>query len=204
MRIKDQINAFSGTEKPKTVVQELLSDGVFLERLHLRMIARCFDIDNVHVVTKLGAKQLKNTSFGERCGIVIAIVLVAGTNPIIIDQPEDHLDGKFISSVLVPLIRQQKTNRQIILITRDANIVVGGDAELIHILETQNNTTTITPSTLENTTCRERYIWILDGGAEAFANREQKYEIAQLIAKSGPSGASDDAGDDSAGRTGGH
>jgi hypothetical protein len=47
----------------------------------------------------------------------------------------------------------------------------------------QNNTATITSSTLENTKCRERYIWILDGGAEAFANREQKYEIAQLTAK---------------------
>jgi len=144
------------------------------------MLKYYYSIGNIHVQTKLGGKLLKNTSFGERCGIVIAIVLVAGTNPIIIDQPDDHLDGKFISDVLVPLLRQQKHNRQIILITRDANIVVGGDAELIHILEPADERTEILPTSIEDIDCREKYIWILDGGADAFTRREQKYDIELL------------------------
>jgi len=144
------------------------------------MLKYFFDVNNIHVQTKLGGKLLKNTSFGERCGIVIAIVLVAGTNPIVIDQPEDHLDGRFISDVLVPLLRQQKHNRQIILITRDANIVVGGDVELIHILESSDKRTEILTSSIENIDHREKYIWILDGGADAFARREQKYDIELL------------------------
>ena len=45
----------------------------------------------------------------------MAIVLVAGTNPIVIDQPEDNLDGKYISKVLVPLIRAQKQNVKLYL-----------------------------------------------------------------------------------------
>ena len=144
------------------------------------MLKYFFDVSNIHVQTKLGGKLLKNTSFGERCGIVIAIVLVAGTNPIVIDQPEDHLDGRFISDVLVPLLRQQKHNRQIILITRDANIVIGGDAELIHILESTDQRTEILPSSIENIDLRDKYIWILDGGTDAFARREQKYDIELL------------------------
>lgn len=178
--IRDFLNVSTKAEKHRQIIQELINDDVFLERFHLRMLKNYYDIDNILVQTKLGGKLLKNTSFGERCGIVIAIVLVAGTNPIVIDQPEDHLDGKFISDVLVPLIRNQKHNRQIILITRDANVVVGGDAELIHILEPTDQRTKVLPSSIENIQHREKYIWILDGGADAFARREQKYDIDLL------------------------
>jgi len=182
--IRDHLSQSTKAEKHRLIIQELINNDVFLERFHLRMLKYFFDVNNIHVQTKLGGKLLKNTSFGERCGIVIAIVLVAGTNPIVIDQPEDHLDGRFISDVLVPLLRQQKHNRQIILITRDANIVVGGDAELIHILESTDERTEILPSSIENINRREKYIWILDGGADAFARREQKYDIELLRSQS--------------------
>jgi energy-coupling factor transporter ATP-binding protein EcfA2 len=178
--IRNCLSESTKAEKHRQIIQELINDNVFLEKLHLRMLKDYFSIDNIQVQTKLGGKLLKNTSFGERCGIVIAIILVAGTNPIVIDQPEDHLDGKFISDVLVPLLRNQKHNRQIILITRDANVVVGGDAELIHILEPTDQRTQVLPSSIENIQHREKYIWILDGGADAFARREQKYDIDLL------------------------
>jgi soluble cytochrome b562 len=178
--IRDHLSQSTKAEKHRLIIQELINDDVFLEKYHLRMLKYFFDVSNIHVQTKLGGKLLKNTSFGERCGIVIAIVLVAGTNPIVIDQPEDHLDGRFISDVLVPLLRQQKHNRQIILITRDANIVVGGDAELIHILEPTDQRTEILPASIEDIDLREKYIWILDGGADAFSRRDQKYDIELL------------------------
>ncbi len=160
------------------VLKELVADDKFLEKLSLRMIRDYYDIENIQVQTKLGDKFLQNTSFGERCGIVVAIVLVAGTNPIVIDQPEDNLDGKFISNVLVPLIRKQKQHRQIVLVTRDANLVIAGDSELIMILETddQGKTKTI-PASIECTEQRSKYIWILDGGETAFRLREEKYSI---------------------------
>lgn len=176
-KIIDGVNSSERATVHTQVLQDLLNDPVFLEKIHLKMQMHHFDIKNIQVQTKLGEKLLQNTSFGERCGIVIAIVLVAGTNPIVIDQPEDNLDGKFISSVLVPLIRKQKLNRQIILVTRDANIVIGGDAELILILETEDSGTLMLPSSIENKSARPKYIWILDGGEKAFQNREEKYGI---------------------------
>jgi len=159
------------------IIQELINDPIFVEKLHLRMQSHYFDIKNIQVQTKLGEKLLQNTSFGERCGIVIAIVLVAGTNPIIIDQPEDNLDGKYITKVLVPLIRGQKQKRQIILVTRDANIAIGGDSELILILDKEEQGTVLLPATIENRIIRPKYIWILDGGEKAFQKREEKYSI---------------------------
>ena len=43
--------------------------------------------------------------------------------------PEDDLDNRSIYSELVPFIRSRKINRQIILVTHNANIVLGADAE---------------------------------------------------------------------------
>jgi len=176
-KIREHINECQKAITHKKILEELLNKESFLEKLHLRIMKGHFDIGNIQVHTTLGGKALKNTSFGERCGIVIAIILVAGTNPIIIDQPEDNLDGKFTSNVLVPLIRQQKQNRQIILITRDANIAVGSDAELINILENNIERTEFIPSSIENAVLREKYVWILDGGEEAFQKRDRKYNF---------------------------
>jgi energy-coupling factor transporter ATP-binding protein EcfA2 len=176
-KIVDTVSKSTGADVHTQIIQEMIGNKVYLERLHLRMQQCSFDIRNIQVQTRLGEKSLQNTSFGERCGIVIAIVLVAGTNPIIIDQPEDNLDGKYVSNVLVPLIRNQKQKRQIILVTRDANIVIGADSELIVILNKETQGTVLMPATIENKEKRPEYIWILDGGERAFQKREEKYSI---------------------------
>ncbi|MHA1360742.1 MAG: TrlF family AAA-like ATPase [Candidatus Helarchaeota archaeon] len=176
-KIKNCVNRSSKTILHKRILQELVNEPLFLENLYLLLWKEFYDINNIQVQTRLEDKLLQNTSFGERCGIVISIILIAGTNPIVIDQPEDNLDGKFISNVLVPLIRKRKLCRQIILVTRDANIVIGGDADLVHILDNdeKEKRTKIVPTSIENIEYRENYIWILDGGKKAFEKREQKY-----------------------------
>jgi len=176
-KIIDAIDSSKVADIHTQILRDLVSDPVFVERLHLRLQKYHYDIKNIQVQTKLGEKLLQNTSFGERCGIVIAIVLVAGTNPIVIDQPEDNLDGKYVSKVLVPLIRGQKQKRQIILVTRDANIAIGGDSELILILEKEGTDTKLLPATIENKSMRPNYVWILDGGEKAFQKREEKYSF---------------------------
>lgn len=176
-KILKQVNSYSGKSIFRGLVRKIASDDELLEKIYLRLFKETYDIKNLKIQAKLGDKPLRKTSFGERCGIVVTLILVAGTNPILIDQPEDHLEGRFIAEVLVPLIRNQKRNRQIILITRDANIVIGGDAELIQILETDDNRTIIKPSAIEHIDSRDKYIWILDGGKRAFRAREQKYSL---------------------------
>jgi ABC-type enterochelin transport system ATPase subunit len=176
-KIVEIVNNSAVADVHTQIIQDLVNNPIFVEKLHLRIQRYHFDIGNIQIQTKLGEKLLQNTSFGERCGIVIAIVLVAGTNPIIIDQPEDNLDGKYVSMVLVPLIRGQKLKRQIVLVTRDANIAIGGDSELILILDKEEQGTALLPATIENRIARPKYIWILDGGERAFQKREEKYSI---------------------------
>jgi hypothetical protein len=60
--------------------------------------------------------------------------------------------------------------------THNANFVVNGDAELVHILGSDaQNRTTVTSTTLENLQHRELLL-ALEGGKKAFARRERRYE----------------------------
>jgi predicted ATP-dependent endonuclease of OLD family len=100
-----------------------------------------------------------------------------GNNPIIIDEPEAHLDSLLISNYLVEIIKDRKRSRQIIFATHNANFVVNGDSELIHILSINPTTqkTVIESTTIENENTRETLIG-LEGGYEAFKKRENKYQ----------------------------
>ncbi len=51
--------------------------------------------------------------------------------PLLIDQPEDDLDSTSIYDVLVEYLKQRKIERQIIMVSHDANLVVGADSEQV-------------------------------------------------------------------------
>ncbi len=76
------------------------------------------------------------------------------------------------------LIKDKKQNRQIIFATHNANFVINGDAELIHILDINepSQTTSITSTTIESKDTKDILIG-LEGGKEAFIKRESKYQF---------------------------
>lgn len=114
-------------------------------------------------------------SFGERCGTILELVLHSGDHPLIIDQPEEHLDSKFIADRIVDIIRKQKISRQIVICTHNANIVVLGDSELVTVLLADAKGTCGFQGSLENSNIRGQIYDVLEGGPEAFKKREQKY-----------------------------
>lgn len=61
--------------------------------------------------------------------------------PILIDQPEDDLDNRSIYVELVNFIKEKKNERQIIIVTHNANIVIGADSEEIIIANQQGANT---------------------------------------------------------------
>ena len=122
-------------------------------------------------------KNIEKTSFGQRCTATIITLLSLGNTPIIIDEPEAHLDSLLIADYLVKLIKEKKFDRQIIFATHNPNFVVNGDADLILSLSINNSgLTEILPLTIENLEHRDR-ILSLEGGQEAFKKRENKYRI---------------------------
>lgn len=125
-----------------------------------------------------GNRELESCSFGQRCTAVIVTLLMTGVKPLIIDEPEAHLDNKLVADYLVGLVKQKQFDRQIIFASHNSNFVINGDSALIHILEIPNNDvyTNKTSTTIENVDNREKLLK-LEGGKEAFLNRESKYGI---------------------------
>ena len=98
----------------------------------------------------------------------------------IVDQPEDNLDNQFIMNELVPLIRQIKKSRQVILSTHNANLVVNADAEQIIVARLDSDKKDYPSGSIENKFINGSIKEILEGGEEAFRSRENKYGMGVI------------------------
>jgi len=121
--------------------------------------------------------SIERLSIGQKGTVLLKLFLAEGDYPLIIDQPEESLDNKFVYSELVRAIRQAKTRRQIIIATNNANLVVNTDAEQVITSKFENNIITYESGTLEDLEMRKDLLPFLEGGKEAFKKREEKYGI---------------------------
>lgn len=131
---------------------------------------------NKIIQVKYDNRDVEQASFGQRCTAVVVILLLFGNYPLIIDEPEAHLDSSLIANYLVPLLKEKKSDRQIIFATHNANFVINGDAEKIFILRNESGQTEVIETTIEDTKNREELLK-LEGGKEAFEKRGEKLNI---------------------------
>lgn len=121
-------------------------------------------------------KPITTGSVGERSMAILSLLLSAGDQPLIIDQPEDDLDNRYVYEVVVQLLRQRKFSRQIIVATHNANIPVNGDAELIVALGAENRLgAVIRLGSIDQPEIKDLVTAIMEGGAEAFRLRRERY-----------------------------
>ncbi|EMH11756.1 TrlF family AAA-like ATPase [Helicobacter pylori] len=170
-------------ENKKAAFYETMKD-IFDRESHFQ-IYRLFVLKHLRNVEKYkifevryDKRALNETSFGQRCTAVLIVLLSLGNNPIIIDEPEAHLDSALIAKYLVTLIKERKQERQIIFATHNANFVLNADAELIIQLKNENNKIIAQSFTIESDGYRDDLLK-LEGGEEAFKNRERKYGITK-------------------------
>ncbi len=76
-------------------------------------------------------QTLQALSTGQKATAVLLLLLLESEAPLVVDQPEDDLDNRFITESVVPIMRQENRRRQFVFSTHNANIPVLGDAELI-------------------------------------------------------------------------
>ncbi len=123
-------------------------------------------------------KKMDELSKGQRATALLLLLLGASTAPLVIDQPEDDLDNRFIFDGVVKHLRKLKGARQIIASTHNANVPVLGDAELIVALEGDGQHGKPTPDgigSLDDAPIRALAERILEGGPEAFNARHHLY-----------------------------
>ena len=121
--------------------------------------------------------DLSSLSVGEKCSAILSVALVSKGKPLIIDQPEDDLDHAFIIDSIVEGIRSAKSDRQIVAATHNPNIPVLGDAEMVFRVArlAGKDVCSIQSSgglELPQVTAQ---VQSLEGGAEAFERRRQRY-----------------------------
>jgi hypothetical protein len=128
-------------------------------------------------------QALDDLSTGQKATAVLLLLLHESSAPLVVDQPEDDLDNRFITEGVVPRMRAEKRRRQFIFSTHNANIPVLGDAELILGLrasgEGGDRGHAEIPDehvgSIDSRPVRELVEEILEGGREAFEMRRRKY-----------------------------
>lgn len=169
-------------KKPMDILREVLIDW-FITTYRVKM-----DNDFIDVMSP-GKKALAL--------LKILIDLDENTCPILIDQPEDDLDNRSIFNELIPFLRKKKVQRQIIVVTHNANVVLGGDAEEIIVANQDGQNAKNkeyrfeyksgaiedmekdreAKDILSKKTIQEHICEILEGGKEAFELRRKKYHM---------------------------
>jgi ABC-type enterochelin transport system ATPase subunit len=140
--------------------------------------------DNLRIL--LNDRPVDKLSPGQRSSAMLPIVALAETVPLVIDQPEDNLDNRMVGSVLTRILAELKEHRQIIVATHNPNIVVGGDAEQVIVLDAPEarRAEVVQMGSIDAPKIIESVISIIEGGAEAFLTRERRYK--PLLQAAGP------------------
>lgn len=116
--------------------------------------------------------SISQGSQGQRSAALLAFLLAFGEEPIVLDQPEDDLDNHLIYDLIVRQIRENKLRRQLIVVTHNPNVVVNGDADLVHVMEFGRGQCFVQQSgALQETSVRREVCRVMEGGHEAFARR---------------------------------
>lgn len=126
-----------------TDIWKALLDKTKYGELHLKgsytlktALERLFDDwYNIHYTVTSGNDTIADMSPGKKALALLELLISLKDTecPILIDQPEDDLDNRSIYNELVRFIKEKKCERQIIVVTHNANVVLGADAEQVII-----------------------------------------------------------------------
>lgn len=198
---KDNLNTDIG--KLSNIIRWLLSESfineVFGERRNFdNLLKREYNLKDyfewllddyfkVNYYVEYKQKPLEALSPGQKGLALIKIMLKLDKNdkPLLIDQPEDNLDNKSVFKDLVEDIRKIKKKRQVIIATHNPNLVVNTDSEQVIVAKFEDNKSGEPKikyfcGSLENEKIKNSVCEILEGGTEAFKNREKRYLIKDI------------------------
>jgi hypothetical protein len=112
---------------------------------------------------------------GQKTAALLTVILQMGTDPLLLDQPEDDLENKLIRRLAVETLKNIKTGRQIIVSTHNANIVVTSAAQNIVVLQHGDVVPGVeAEGTLQKHSVKKNVCEILEGGEDAIKTRYQR------------------------------
>ncbi|WP_421868847.1 TrlF family AAA-like ATPase [Motiliproteus sp.] len=119
-------------------------------------------------------KDVSQGSAGQKASAILSFLLSYGTEPLVLDQPEDDLDNGLITSLIVSKLHENKSDRQIIVVTHNPNIVVNGDSEYVIALEDRGQINPVASGALQEINVRKNVCEIMEGGEIALQQRYKR------------------------------
>jgi hypothetical protein len=119
---------------------------------------------------------------GEQSAAILSLALGARSAPLIIDQPEDELGYSYVVHLIVPKLLEAKANRQVIIVTHNANIPVLGDSDYVIQMRNLPSEDGARRCQMEANGCFENpavthALIELEGGRQAFQFRRHRYRL---------------------------
>ena len=203
---------YEGEERHVTVIKELLLAILEVDEIKELGFKEGYDFSKVidSVTDDWFAVRYSLSYEGEpvtamspgKRGMVLLQFLLERSDaeyPILLDQPEDNLDNRTIFDHVVTALRLRKTERQIIVVTHNPNLVVATDAEQVVVakqatdqeMEGGADRFQYASGALESSrlsreldeeieSVRDWVCEILEGGPVAFKQRQTRYNLPLL------------------------
>jgi len=144
------------------------------ELLYRVEIVELEDLPRIELLDGRDYKDSAELSTGQRCTTILPILLLESERPLLIDQPEDNLDNRFIYETVVKSLNDAKGRRQLIFVTHNPNIPVLGDAERVFVLSSDGKQGKLSKAgTVDE--LKQDIELLLEGGREAFLLRKERY-----------------------------
>ena len=133
-----------------------------------------FDRATMSVLVGSKSKPFEKLSTGQRNAVMMVLLMNQGAfGPLILDEPEQYLDIKSITEMLIPRMRQLKTQQQIICVTRDEQILISGDAEHVIAMQSEKKPKTITGD-INNEKIQKQILEVFEGNKTALWEKVRK------------------------------
>ncbi|MBO3732749.1 PHP domain-containing protein [Glycomyces niveus] len=124
-------------------------------------------------------EEIERLAHGQKCTAILILAMADGTEPLIVDQPEDALHAPWIEEHLVDRLRDLRGARQYILATRSPGLVVSADAEMIITLAAVADKGGLEASgSLERHDLNRLALYHLEGGPVPFQRRHGKLAVS--------------------------
>jgi len=150
----------------------------FSDEERLFELETLFPEDRIIIKLKINDnfKDIKRLSDGQKATALLLLLFAQEDRILILDQPEEDLDNRFIYEDVVKILRDYKSRRQFVIATHNANIPVIGDSEQIIVLESEGSMCkVIDTGSVDKKSIRNHVKNIMEGGEEAFKLRAEKY-----------------------------
>ena len=125
-------------------------------------------------------EDIQTGSAGERTAGMLGLLLALNDIPLIIDQPEDDLDTKLISSFVVDGFKKLKQKRQLVIVTHNPNIAVNANSDnVVHMDFISGQIIVAGNNALQDRQIRNAVCEVMEGGREALNKRY--YRISKAL-----------------------